>query len=339
MDARDRRPLLEEPLEAGLGPLEEAVARLELPGRIAAVLADFGACLDGGAVVGTARRPRGDALEGVRGVVGELLGPDAEGARPVVIASRTIGLEEALDPAGLAPTACIRLAPAGAELEVAAEIRRRLPEAGLSLSHEIGTLGMLERENAAVLVAALRASSAERLGSLRARIAEAAPAASVYVAGSGGTAMDAHQARRYPVLSLWNGATSAFHGTASLAGLDDRAVVSVGAAGALVGEDAARIALDVPIRVIRPENGEAAAAIGAARTPIGREVDCIISGDAEALRRGRDEARELARPWAVLAGGDDREVAIDVVEEVPLSHLPGDVRRLRVQAIAPALAG
>ena len=75
----------------------------------------------------------------------------------------------------------------------------------VSLSHEIGSLGLIERENATVLNAALRAVAREVAAALEQSLADHGLAPTVFFAQNDGTLMALDYAIRYPVLTIGSG--------------------------------------------------------------------------------------------------------------------------------------
>lgn len=106
----------------------------------------------------------------------------------------------------------------------------------VTLSHRIGSLGFLPRENASILNAALgevigdvisgfaNALKATRLGHVRALIGQ-----------NDGTLMSADAARAFPVLTIGCGPTNSLKGAAFLSGRKDAIVVDVGGTTADIG--------------------------------------------------------------------------------------------------------
>lgn len=127
--------------------------------------------------------------------------------------------------------------PVSSEFEVrAAEIiSRELPDVAISLSHEIGRIGLLERENATIINAALRELAAQIVDGLAASIAGAGILAPLYLSQNDGTLMDVDFARRYPVATFASGPTNSMRGAAFLSGVQDCAVVDVGGTTSDVG--------------------------------------------------------------------------------------------------------
>ncbi|MEZ7125833.1 hydantoinase/oxoprolinase N-terminal domain-containing protein [Nonomuraea sp. AD125B] len=98
----------------------------------------------------------------------------------------------------------------------------------VSLSHEIGSLGLLERENATVLNAALYGVAADVTGALVAALAERCLGARPYLAQNDGTLMTLEHAARLPVATIGSGPANSLRGAAYLSGVADAIVVDVG---------------------------------------------------------------------------------------------------------------
>jgi N-methylhydantoinase A/oxoprolinase/acetone carboxylase beta subunit len=127
--------------------------------------------------------------------------------------------------------------PVNAEYELRAAdiLAAELPGLHVSLSHEIGRVGLLERENATIINACLRelaSQIADAFGSALATVGITAP---LYLSQNDGTLMDVEYARRYPVATFASGPTNSMRGAAFLSGLGDCAVVDVGGTTTDVG--------------------------------------------------------------------------------------------------------
>ena len=109
------------------------------------------------------------------------------------------------------------------------------PDVPVSLSHEIGRVGLLERENATIINAALRELAAGIVDGLSASIAGHGITAPLYLSQNDGTLMDVEFSRRYPVATFASGPTNSMRGAAVLSGLDTCAVVDVGGTTTDVG--------------------------------------------------------------------------------------------------------
>jgi N-methylhydantoinase A/oxoprolinase/acetone carboxylase beta subunit len=127
--------------------------------------------------------------------------------------------------------------PVNAELEDEASrlLRAELPEAAISLSHEIGRIGLLERENAAIMNACLRDLAAGIVAAFHTALSEFGVAAPVYLSQNDGTLMSVDYAERYPVATFTSGPTNSMRGAALLSGVSDCAVVDIGGTTTDVG--------------------------------------------------------------------------------------------------------
>jgi len=122
------------------------------------------------------------------------------------------------------------------ELRAAEILRSELgDDVAISLSHEIGRIGLLERENATIINAALRELAASIVDGLASAVAGHGISAPLYLSQNDGTLMDVDFARRYPVATFASGPTNSMRGAALLSGLDTCAVVDVGGTTSDVG--------------------------------------------------------------------------------------------------------
>ncbi len=110
------------------------------------------------------------------------------------------------------------------------------PEASVTLSHRLGRIGLLERENAALLNAALADLARVTIAGFREAIAASHIAAPLYLTQNDGTVMSAETAMALPVMSFASGATNSMRGAAFLSGLEDAMVVDVGGTSTDVGQ-------------------------------------------------------------------------------------------------------
>lgn len=115
-------------------------------------------------------------------------------------------------------------------------IRRELGDVPLSLSHEIASLGLLERENATIINAALghvaRQIVAAIEGALEAfDLGHAVP----YFTQNDGTLMSLEYTERTPVLTIGSGPANSLRGAAFLSGMADALVIDVGGTSTDVG--------------------------------------------------------------------------------------------------------
>lgn len=121
------------------------------------------------------------------------------------------------------------------ELRAGAILREVLGELPITYSHEIGSVGLLERENAAVLNAALMGAARAAAGGFRHALEELGVAARLFFSQNDGTLMALEYAMRYPILTVASGPTNSIRGAAFLSGLSDAIVVDVGGTSTDVG--------------------------------------------------------------------------------------------------------
>jgi N-methylhydantoinase A/oxoprolinase/acetone carboxylase beta subunit len=122
------------------------------------------------------------------------------------------------------------------ELEAEQIVHQELgPDVHVSLSHEIGSLGILERENATVLNSALVAVAAEVSGALDTALRSQGLDAATFFAQNDGTLMALDYALRYPVLTIGSGPANSIRGAAFLSGAQEALVADVGGTSTDVG--------------------------------------------------------------------------------------------------------
>lgn len=105
----------------------------------------------------------------------------------------------------------------------------------ISLSHEVGRIGLLERENVTIINAALRELAMHIVDGLAASLAGHGIVAPLYLSQNDGTLVDVDFARRYPVATFASGPTNSMRGAALLSGIETCAVVDVGGTTSDIG--------------------------------------------------------------------------------------------------------
>ena len=121
------------------------------------------------------------------------------------------------------------------ELIVAKAIKEAIPDARITLSHNFGRLGLMERENAAIMNTSLL-PFAERvvdafLGALKNRGLNC-PA---FISQNDGTLMSSAFVRSYPALTFSSGPTNSLRGAYKLTGLSEAIVVDIGGTTSDIG--------------------------------------------------------------------------------------------------------
>lgn len=118
----------------------------------------------------------------------------------------------------------------------AAELAARVaPEAQVSLSSELGRVGLLERENAAIMNASLRPLAATVANAFGDALMRLDLGCRWYVSRNDGTLMNSEQLRRHPVLTIAAGPTNSLRGAAWLTGQSEAIVIDVGGTTTDVG--------------------------------------------------------------------------------------------------------
>ncbi len=133
---------------------------------------------------------------------------------------------------------CGVFSPLHPEQEViAAEIiRKALGEnVPVSLSHCIGGIGFIERENATILNAALKKVMKSGFKYLLSSCQKLGVQCPLYVTQNNGSLISLEEAMEYPVLTISAGPTNSFVGGVKLAGLNDALVVDIGGTSTDVG--------------------------------------------------------------------------------------------------------
>jgi N-methylhydantoinase A/oxoprolinase/acetone carboxylase beta subunit len=121
------------------------------------------------------------------------------------------------------------------EIRVAEQIRRAIPDMRITLSHRIGRLGILERENAALLNSALLEFADKVVGRFSLALKQRGLDCPFFVSQNDGTLMDAEFVRSFPALTFASGPTNSLRGASRLTGLDNAIVVDIGGTTSDIG--------------------------------------------------------------------------------------------------------
>ena len=161
---------------------------------------------------------------------GQLLAPIDDAEVDAVITDlidkqiKTIAITSAFSPMNASP-----------EEHVASRIRTRIPDARITLSHRIGRVGLLERENAALLNASLLALADKVVGAFDQALARFGIRCPFFISQNDGTLMDAAFVREFPALTFSSGPTNSLRGAARLTGLKEAIVVDIGGTTSDIG--------------------------------------------------------------------------------------------------------
>ena len=213
------------------------------------------------------------------------------------------------------------------EQEAARILAEEMPGASLTLSHELGRIGLLERENVALLNACLQQLARKTIAAFTEALRGSAIAAPLYLTQNDGTIMRAETASRFPVWCFASGPTNSMRGAAFLSGLDDGVVVDVGGTTSDIGY----------LKGGFPREANAAVEIGGVRT-LFRMPDLLSIGlgggteiSADGSRIGPQSVGFRLLEKARVFGGDAL-TATDIASAAGRVEL-GD--RARVAGLAP----
>jgi N-methylhydantoinase A/oxoprolinase/acetone carboxylase beta subunit len=211
------------------------------------------------------------------------------------------------------------------------------PDAAVTLSHDLGRIGLLERENAAVLNAALIDLARATVTGFTAAAAASGIMAPLYLTQNDGTMMQAGVAAMLPVVSFASGATNSMRGAAFLSGLSEAIVIDVGGTTTDIGQ----------LRRGFPREANSVVEVGGVRT-LFRMPDLLSIGLGGGSIVGRDPL--TVGPTSVgyrlieeaLVFGGDVLTATDVAAAAGImpigdieatANLPSDLVRAALEAV------
>lgn len=114
------------------------------------------------------------------------------------------------------------------ERKAAEIIRSENPGIDITLSSDIGRMGLLERENSAIMNASLAELSRQVVGAFRNALRQLNITAPFYITQNDGTLMSAETVEKFPVYTFASGPTNSIRGAAFLSGLAEAVVVDIG---------------------------------------------------------------------------------------------------------------
>ncbi len=154
---------------------------------------------------------------------------DEDGIRGIATGLRAQGRQHMAITAVFSPVSDVH------EIRAAEIVREVHPEVGITMSHEVGRVGILERENAAILNECLRPMAVSVVDGLVAAIRDMGVDAGIYLSQNDGTLMSLERARQYPIFTIASGPTNSMRGAAFLTDATDAIVVDVGGTTTDVG--------------------------------------------------------------------------------------------------------
>ena len=127
--------------------------------------------------------------------------------------------------------------PMNAEPEkiVGQKIKAAIPDANITLSHNFGRLGLMERENAAIMNTALLPFADKVVNSFLGALSNRGLTCPAFISQNDGTLMSADFVRAYPALTFASGPTNSLRGAYKLTGLKDAIVVDIGGTTSDIG--------------------------------------------------------------------------------------------------------
>lgn len=114
------------------------------------------------------------------------------------------------------------------EQKAAQVLREECPEVDITLSSEVGGLGLIDRENAALINASLRDLSRRVVNSLQAAFRRIGVTAPLHLSQNDGTLISTDYATRFPIFTCSAGPTNSIRGAAFLTGMQDAIVIDIG---------------------------------------------------------------------------------------------------------------
>jgi len=195
----------------------------------------------------------------------------------------------------------------------------------ITLSNEIGSIGLLERENAAILNAAIRNLAEQAYSSFQNVLADHGVHADLFITQNDGTLMSIEYAKEYPVLTIASGPTNSLRGAAFLSGMKDGIVVDVGGTTTDVGVLSKGF----------PRESSSAAEMGGVRTnfrmpdliAIGLGGGSLVSGNDKPVTVGPQSVGYKIHTEALIFNGSTL-TATDIAVAAGIAQL-GDASKVR----------
>lgn len=121
------------------------------------------------------------------------------------------------------------------EIRAAAIVAATVPGASITLSGDVGGLGLIDRENAAIINASLAPLAGRVVASLKQAFRDMDIGAPLYISQNDGTLIDTELAARLPILTCSAGPTNSIRGAAFLSGISEAIVADIGGTTTDVG--------------------------------------------------------------------------------------------------------
>ena len=220
--------------------------------------------------------------------------------------------------------------PVNAQMERRAEeiVRNEVPDAVVTLSCKVGRMGILERENAAIVNASLAELSKTIVGSFQSALQRLDIRVPFYISQNDGTLMSSEFMEQYPVLTFASGPTNSIRGAAYLSNLENALVADIGGTTTDVGM----------LLNGFPRESALARGIGGVRTnfrmpdilSVGLGGGSVVVGDGEEQRIGPQSLGYRVTRESLAFGGDRlcaTDIAVaggwaDIGDRSLVTHLP-----------------
>lgn len=210
----------------------------------------------------------------------------------------------------------------------AAQIAREVlgEDIHVSISSEIGSMGLVERENATILNAALHEVAKRFTEGFAKSLAERGIVnADVYLSQNDGTLMTIEHARQYPILTIACGPTNSIRGASYLSKMEDAIVIDVGGTTTDLGV----------LQSGFPRESGVAVTIGGVRTNFHMPDVISIGLGGGSIVREREDGRVTVGPDSVgyeitkhaLVFGGDVMTATDIAVRLGMAEV-GDASKV-----------
>ncbi len=154
---------------------------------------------------------------------------DEDALRVAAIDARGFGLNSVAISANFAP-----IRP-DIEERAAAIVHEIIPDARITLSSKVGGIGLIDRENAAIINAMLVDLSNRVIVSLKMAMSVLGIEAPIFISQNDGTLITTETAAAFPIFTCSAGPTNSIRGAAFLTGLDEAIVVDIGGTTSDIG--------------------------------------------------------------------------------------------------------
>ena len=114
------------------------------------------------------------------------------------------------------------------EIETAKIVKKFNPQSIITMSHRIGRVGFIERENATIMNSSLGKLADKVISSFKNALIKLNINCPFYISQNDGTLMAAETVKNYPVLTFASGPTNSMRGAAFLSGHKNAIVVDIG---------------------------------------------------------------------------------------------------------------